>query len=128
MNFLFDTHILLWTIAGDERLPARVRALLADPGNDFRFSAASVWEVAIKNALPRRALGISGNSFRREVLAAGFREIPVSSEHAAVVETLPPVHQDPFDRLLVAQAKADGLVLVTHNLLLPPYGPFVMLV
>ena len=128
MNLLFDTHILLWTIAGDERLPARVRALLADQGNDFRFSAASVWEVAIKNALPRRSLGISGESFRREVLAAGFREISISSEHAAVVETLPPVHQDPFDRLLVAQAKADGLVLVTHDSFLPPYGPFVMLV
>ncbi len=123
MKYLLDTHLLLWAIAGDRRLPARLRTLLAEDGAEACFSAASVWEVAIKNGIPRRALGIPADAFRRECLAAGFRELPVAARHAAAVESLPHRHEDPFDRILLAQAIEEDCTLLTHDTLLPAYGP-----
>ena len=122
MKLLFDTHLLLWAITDDRRLSARVRALMADPANECLYSAASVWEVAIKNGLPKRSLGIPAEAFRREVEAAGFRPIPVSPAHAAAVEFLPHLHEDPFDRVLVAQARAEDCALLTADSILPDYG------
>ena len=122
MKLLLDTHLLLWAITDDRRLPARVRALMADPANECLYSAASVWEVAIKNGLPKRSLGIPADAFRREVETAGFRPLAVSPEHAAMVESLPHVHEDPFDRLLVAQARAENCTLLTSDSILPAYG------
>ena len=122
MKILFDTHLLLWAITDDRRLSARVRALLADPANECFYSAASVWEVAIKNGLPKRSLGIPADAFRREVEEAGFRPLPVRPEHAAAVENLPHLHEDPFDRLLLAQARAEGCILLTSDSVLPAYG------
>lgn len=122
MKLLFDTHLLLWAITDDRRLSARARALLADSANECFYSAASVWEVAIKNGLPKRSLGIPAASFRREVEKAGFRPILVFPEHAAAVESLPHLHEDPFDRLLLAQARAESCVLLTSDSVLPTYG------
>lgn len=122
MKYLLDTHLLLWAIAGDPRFPAKVRSLLAESGAEAFFSAASVWEVAIKNGLPRRSLGIPADAFRRECLAAGFRELSVGARHAAAVESLPHRHEDPFDRLLLAQAMEKDCVLLTHDTVLPTYG------
>ena len=123
MKYLLDTHLLLWAIVDDPAFPPRVRKLLAESGAEAYFSAASVWEVAIKNGLPRRSLGIPAAAFRRECLAAGFRELPVASRHAAAVETLPHRHEDPFDRILLAQAIEEDCTFLTHDTLLPSYGP-----
>ena len=122
MKYLLDTHLLLWAISGDRRFPARARELLAVSGSEAFFSAASVWEVSIKNGLPRRSLGIPADAFRRECLAAGFRELPVGARHAAAVESLPHRHEDPFDRLLLAQAMEEDCILLTHDTVLPAYG------
>ena len=122
MKYLLDTHLLLWAISGDRRFPARARELLAESGAEAFFSAASVWEVAIKNGLPRRSLGIPADAFRRECLAAGFREMAVGARHAAAVESLPHRHEDPFDWLLLAQAMEEDCVLLTHDTVLPSYG------
>ena len=123
MKYLLDTHLLLWAIVDDPAFPPRVRKLLAESGAEAYFSAASVWEVAIKNGLPRRSLGIPADAFRREFLAAGFRELPVASRHAAAVESLPHRHEDPFDRILLAQAIEEDCTFLTHDTLLPSYGP-----
>lgn len=122
MKLLFDTHLLLWAITDDRRLSSRARALMADAANECLYSAASVWEVAVKNGIPKRSLGIPAESFRREVEAAGFRPLDVSPEHAAAMESLPHVHGDPFDRLLLAQARAEGCTLLTSDSVLPTYG------
>ena len=122
MKYLLDTHLLLWAIAGDKRFPAKVRALLAEDGAEAFFSAASVWEVAIKNGIPRRSVGIPADAFRRECLAAGFRELPVDARHAAAVESLPHRHEDPFDRILLVQAAAEDCLLLTRDAILPEYG------
>ena len=122
MKLLFDTHLLLWAITDDRRLSARVRALMADSGNECFYSAASVWEIAIKNGLPKRSLGIPAVDFRREVEAAGFRPLPVLPAHAAEVESLPHLHEDPFDRLLLAQARAENCLFLTADAILPEYG------
>ncbi len=123
MKYLLDTHLLLWAIVDDPAFPPRVRKLLAESGAEAYFSAASVWEVAIKNGLPRRSLGIPADAFRRECLAAGFRELPVASRHAAAIESLPHRHEDPFDRILLAQAIEEDCTFLTHDTLLPSYGP-----
>ncbi len=122
MKLLFDTHLLLWAITDDGRLSASARALMADPANECLYSAASVWEVAIKNGLPKRSLGIPAEAFRREVEAAGFRPLAVSPAHAAAVESLPHLHEDPFDRILLAQARAEDCTLLTSDSILPSYG------
>ena len=122
MKLLFDTHLLLWAITDDRRLSARVRSLMADPANECLYSAASVWEVSIKNGLPKRSLGIPAEAFRREVETAGFRPLAVSPAHAAAVESLPHLHEDPFDRVLVAQARAEDCTLLTADSVLPDYG------
>ena len=122
MKLLFDTHLLLWAITDDRRLSASARALMADPGNECLYSAASVWEVAIKNGVPKRSLGIPAEAFRREVEAAGFRPLAVSPAHTAAVESLPHLHEDPFDRILLAQARVEDCTLLTADSILPSYG------
>lgn len=89
------------------------------------FSAATIWEVSIKNSVPKRFLGISAVNFIQEALAMGFRNMDVTTEHAAMVETLPRIHADPFDRMLVAQAIVEGCTLITHDDDIAKYGAFV---
>lgn len=124
MKLLLDTHVLLWAAGQPKRLPATVRALLDDPGNELHFSAASVWEIVIKNGLGRADFQVDARVLRRALLDNGYAELPIDSAHAVAVETLPPVHKDPFDRILVAQAQAEGLILLTLDPVVAKYpGP-----
>ena len=124
MKYLLDTHLLLWAAAEPKRLPKAARALLGDAGNTLLFSAASVWEVAIKAGLGRPDFTVEPAVLRRGLLDNGYLELPVASEHAVVTGTLPPIHRDPFDRLLVAQAQVEGITLLTADPVVAQYpGP-----
>ncbi|WP_304171889.1 type II toxin-antitoxin system VapC family toxin [Phenylobacterium aquaticum] len=130
MRLLLDTHILLWAAAGGPdagapgAMPIAAKALIQDPGNDLVFSAASIWEVAIKTGLGRSDFQVDAHLLRRGLLDNGYEELAISGVHAAAVGQLPPIHRDPFDRLLVAQAAAEGLTLVTSDAVVASYpGP-----
>ena len=124
MKLLLDTHLLLWAAAQPERLPEVARVLLEAPENELVFSVASVWEVAIKSALGRNDFAVDAAVLRRGLIENGYLELPVAGEHAVAVPTLPPLHRDPFDRLLVAQAQIEGIMLLTVDPLVAAYpGP-----
>jgi PIN domain nuclease of toxin-antitoxin system len=113
MKLLLDTHLLLWAAGEPHRLPARARALIKDPANQLIFSAASLWEIAIKRRLGRDDFRVDPRLLRRGLLDNSYCELPVTSEHAVAVDSLPPIHRDPFDRILVAQATVEGMALLT---------------
>lgn len=124
MKLLLDTHLLLWAAFTPDRLPKAARDAIADPGNEPLFSAASIWEVAIKAGLGREDFRIEAGLFRRGLLDNGYAELPITGAHAAAVSTLPQLHKDPFDRLLVAQAQIEGIVLWSADAVLSGYpGP-----
>ncbi|TWT21098.1 type II toxin-antitoxin system VapC family toxin [Luteimonas marina] len=124
MKYLLDTHLLLWAAAEPKRLPEKARALLEDADNVLLFSAASLWEVAIKAGLGRPDFTVEPAVLRRGLLDNGYVELPVVSEHAVTTGTLPPIHRDPFDRLLVAQAQVEGITLLTADPVVAQYpGP-----
>ncbi len=124
MKLLLDTHLLLWAASQPERVPAAAHKLIADPGNELLFSAASLWEVAIKSGLGRNDFSVDARVLRRGLLDNGYGELPILSAHAVAVAGLPPIHRDPFDRLLVAQATIEGIVLLTSDALVAQYpGP-----
>lgn len=126
MNLLLDTHIALWAITDAPALPARARALISEPANEVWVSAVSVWEIAIKHGLGRGDMPISGIEALGYFDEAGYRMLPITPAHAAAVASLPPHHQDPFDRLLVAQARAEPLRLLTHDATVALYGEPVL--
>jgi PIN domain nuclease of toxin-antitoxin system len=117
-RLLLDTHVALWWWANDKRLALTARDAIAEASLVF-VSAASAWEIAIKSALGRVRLP---RSFAEGVQQGGFIELPVAFSHAAATEFLPTHHADPFDRMLLAQAKVERLVLVTHDRQFEPYG------
>jgi PIN domain nuclease of toxin-antitoxin system len=124
MKWLLDTHLLLWAAGQPERLSAEARALLEAPESELLFSAASLWEITIKRALGREDFQVDGRVLRRGLLDNGYLELPITSRHALDVERLPPIHKDPFDRLLLAQASVEGIVLLTADPILARYpGP-----
>jgi PIN domain nuclease of toxin-antitoxin system len=125
MKLLLDTHLLLWAAGQPERLSAAAHGLLADPGNELVFSAASLWEVAIKSALGRADFVVDARLLRRGLLDNGYLELPVTGEHAVAVGGLPPIHKDPFDRLLAAQSKVEGILLLTCDPLVAQYHGLV---
>jgi PIN domain nuclease of toxin-antitoxin system len=125
---LLDTHVALWALTDDPRLSQRARALIEDPANDVLVSAASVWEIAIKHALGRGDMPISGDQALDWFRRAGYQLLPIAPEHVAAVEHLPDHHRDPFDRLLVSQAIAEPLRLLTHDPLVIRYGDVVIAV
>ena len=122
MRLLLDTHIALWALTDDPRLSSQARALIEAPSNQVAVSAASVWEIAIKHALGRGDMPISGAEALDWFRQAGYDLIPVTPAHAAAVEQLPDHHRDPFDRLLVAQAATEPMRLLTHDPLVGLYG------
>ena len=128
MSLLLDTHILLWAASASKRLPAEVRRRLDDPAETLVFSAASLWEIAIKTALDRPDFRVDGAQLRAACLAAGYVELPVSGLHALGVSDLPPLHRDPFDRILVAQSRAEGLTLLTADASVADYGGRIELI
>ncbi len=128
MRVLVDTHLLLWAVASSRRLPKEARSLILDASNEVFFSAASVWEVAIKSELRRRDFRVTPTVLVRALVQSGFSELPVTAVHAARVAGLPALHRDPFDRLLVAQSLAEPMTLLTNDAVLVGYGPLVQLV
>jgi len=124
VKLLLDTHVLLWAAGQPKRLPAAARALLADPRNELVFSPASLWEVAIKSGLGRDDFRVDARLLRRGLLDNGYRELPITSEHAVAIDGLPPIHKDPFDRMLIAQSMVEGILLLTADPLVAQYpGP-----
>jgi PIN domain nuclease of toxin-antitoxin system len=113
MKLLLDTHLLLWGAAKPERVPAAARAMIEDPAHQLIFSAASLWEIAIKLGLGRSDFRVDPALLRRGLLDNGYTELAITGRHAVIVTGLPALHKDPFDRMLIAQAMADGLLLLT---------------
>ncbi len=128
MRLLLDTHLLLWALAEPERLGNVTRGALEDTGNEVLFSAASLWEIAIKADLGRPDFAFDPQLILRAALDTGFTELPVNSDAAILAANLPPYHRDPFDRLLIAQAISEPMRLYTSDPLLPPYSELVTLV
>jgi PIN domain nuclease of toxin-antitoxin system len=118
VNLLLDTSVVLWWFMGDPKLPPRVRSAIADGQNVIMVSAASVWEISIKQALGKLRVPAS----LRQHLERDFLSLPISEEHAWVAGGLPSHHADPFDRMLIAQAKVEHLVLVSTDPCMPAYG------
>jgi PIN domain nuclease of toxin-antitoxin system len=124
VKLLLDTQVLLWAAGQPERLSAAARRLLNNPRHELLFSAASLWEIALKRTLGREDFRVEPRVLRRGLLDNGYTELPVTSQHAVTIDSLPPLHKDPFDRLLLAQALSEGITLVTADAQLARYrGP-----
>ena len=124
MRLLLDTHLLLWAAEDSPRLSETARNLISDTRNERWFSAASFWEIAIKNGRGRDDFDVDSAQLRIEMLASSYFELPISSMHAILTATLQHFHKDPFDRILIAQATAEGLTLLTADPIVAKYpGP-----
>ncbi len=130
MKLLLDTHLLLWAASGsasqDGGLSPSAIALLSDRGNELHFSAASLWEISIKNRLGRADFRVDPGMLRRGLLDSGYLPLSITDAHAIAVGSLPDLHKDPFDRILVAQAVVEGIHLMTADSLVAAYpGPIL---
>jgi PIN domain nuclease of toxin-antitoxin system len=124
MRLLLDTHILLWGAIEPERLSRAASALIESPDNEMVFSALSIWEVAIKTGLGRADFRIDAGILRRGLFDNNYAELAVTGAHVAALAGLPPIHKDPFDRMLIAQAAVEGLILLTSDETIAKYpGP-----
>lgn len=121
MKLLLDTHLLLWAASEPDQLPDKARQLIADTGNNLLFSAASMWEIAIKSTLGRDDFKVDPRVLRRGLLDNGYIELEISSEHAVTTNSVPPIHKDPFDRMLIAQAMVEGIILLTSDAAVAQY-------
>lgn len=126
MRLLLDTQIALWALTGSARLGGQAQGLIEDPANEIYVSTASVWEIAIKHSLGRGDMPVSGTRAAELFAQAGYRELPVTWRHAAVVDELPAIHGDPFDRILIAQAMTEPMRLLSRDATLAGYGVMVM--
>lgn len=115
MKLLLDTHLLLWAAGDGKKLSKAARGLIDASDNELFFSAASAWEVVIKRGLDRDDFQVDPRLLRRGLLDNGYSELPITSDHVMALESLPPLHQDPFDRILIAQAWAEGITLLTAD-------------
>jgi len=124
MKLLLDTHLLLWAASDPNRLSVRARTLINNSEQELLFSAASLWEVAIKRGLGRKDFHVDPRLLRRGLLDNGYSELAITSEHVVAIQSLPPIHKDPFDRLLVAQATVEAISLLTVDPVVAQYpGP-----
>jgi PIN domain nuclease of toxin-antitoxin system len=128
VTYLFDTQLLVWALRDPKKLSANVHDLIDDNDSRRTFSVVAIWESSIKSALGKPTFDVHPALMRSAFLDAGFLELPVTGDHALVVRSLPPLHRDPFDRMLVAQAIAEGLTLVTADKQLAAYPARVLLV
>jgi PIN domain nuclease of toxin-antitoxin system len=128
VKLLLDTHLLMWAADSVACVPPGARAPMADPENELVFSVASLWEIVIKCGLNRSDFQVDARVLRRGLLDNGYRELPILSEHAVAIEALPPIHKDPFDRLLIAQATVEGITLLTDDTMVARYPGPVQLV
>jgi PIN domain nuclease of toxin-antitoxin system len=120
-RFLVDTQLLLWNVYGSRKLPARVARLFRDGRHQFFYSAASLWEIAIKAARGRADFTADPAAIRDALEANGFLELPIAAQHAVQLSSLPPIHADPFDRMLIAQAIVEPMALITSDERLAAY-------
>lgn len=125
MKLLLDTHLLLWATGQPERLSATACSLLDDEDNTLLFSAASLWEVTIKNDLGRADFRVDPRLLRRGLLDNGYLELPITHQHVLSLKGLEPHHRDPFDRILIAQSVAEGITLVTTDPVVAQYAGLV---
>ena len=124
MKFLLDTHFILWLPIDYRAISRAARSLITDPANEFLFSAASLWEIGLKRARYGRGFAIDPREIRRQMMENGYQELPVTGQHAVSIDSLPPIHKDPFDRLLIAQAVVEGITLLTADAAIARYpGP-----
>ncbi|MFP4683641.1 MAG: type II toxin-antitoxin system VapC family toxin [Ectothiorhodospira sp.] len=128
MILLLDTHLLLWAASQPERLSATARERLMDENNALWFSDASLWEVTIKSSLGRSDFRVDPYLLKRGLIDNGYTELPITSGHALAIHHLPPIHRDPFDRMLLAQAESEGVLLLTVDETVARYPGPVMLV
>ena len=128
MNLLLDTHVALWAITDHPGLSATARELILSPRATVWISVVSIWEISIKHSLGRGEMPVSGKDAIRYFRDAGYQFLAIEPEHAAAIETLPRHHQDPFDRLLVAQALIEPMRLLTHDSNVARYGDTIVLV
>lgn len=128
MRILLDTHVALWAITDSPRLQTEARKLILDPLNSIYVSTASIWEITIKYMLGKSGMPVSGTQAAAHFQAAGYLELPIINAHIGLLETLPSHHSDPFDRLLIAQALAEPLRLITHDITLKQYSDTIILV
>lgn len=128
MIYLLDTHLLLWAAGAPERLSGTTKSILEDPTAGLMFSSATTWEVAIKSSLGRTDFSVDARLFRRGLLENGYTELAIDSRHTVATAELPDLHKDPFDRIQVAQARVEGLVLLTTDEQVARYGSPVELV
>ena len=120
-RFLVDTQLLLWNVYGSRKLPARVARLFQDGRHRFFYSAASLWEIAIKASRGRADFTADAEAIRNTLERNGFDELPITAQHAVALTRLPPIHGDPFDRMLVAQAVVEPMALITTDERLAAY-------
>ncbi|MER9231596.1 type II toxin-antitoxin system VapC family toxin [Mesorhizobium sp. M0622] len=121
MKLLLDTHLLLWAAGEPDKLPPAALTQIENRDNDLMFSAASLWEIAIKRGLGRADFTVDARLLRRGLIDNGYHELPITGEHAIAVEGLPPIHKDPFDRILIAQSIVEGITLLTVDDLVAQY-------
>lgn len=128
MSLLLDTHVAIWSVADSPRLSQRARDLIVNEPGEVYVSAVSIWEIAIKWTLSRGEMRIpfSATDAIRHFSTTGYSLLDIRAAHAVVVESLPPLHGDPFDRLLLAQARSEGVALLTADEKLLQYGHGVM--
>ena len=128
MKYLLDTHVLLWAAGQPERLSESVHTLLEDRQNQLYFSSVSIWEIVIKRSLGRNDFVVDPRLLRYGSINNGYVELPMASEHALTLETLPGIHKDPFDRILVAQAITEQMKLITADTILGKYTDLAVLI
>ncbi len=128
MKCLLDTHIILWAAFDSRRLSAKARELLEAPENALYFSPVSLWEVSIKHARHPDKMSVTAERVKDAALKMGLIELPVRSRHGIDIASLPDIHGDPFDRMLVTQARSDGMSLVTHDAKIAAYGESIITV
>jgi PIN domain nuclease of toxin-antitoxin system len=121
MKLLLDTHLLIWSGWTPRRISSAARSLISNPDNELIFSAASMWEMAIKQALEKDDFQFDVSVLRRNLLDNDYNELPVSGDHAIAIRTLPLIHKDPFDRILIAQAMVEGITLLTADPIVARY-------
>lgn len=126
MNLLLDTHVALWAITDSPKLPQKARDLIQSPRTTVWISAANVWEIAIKHALGRGDMPVSSEDAVHYFRESGYRFLSVEAEHAVAIETLPAHHQDPFDRILIAQALVEPMRLMTHDPIVSLYNDTII--
>ena len=125
MNFLLDTHILVWAAISPHKISSELASLLSDPSNHLYFSSASIWEISIKESLGKRDFNVNSKKLHGGLIENGYKELKVSALHAMEVIKLPFIHRDPFDRILVAAAIWENMPLLTNDSTLSPYHSLV---